>query len=102
MVYRQKQPGEVNLTAAQARQILRDQESDLAEAVFMAPRAIDWTEALRDAERLSAGHTETEGFRSLDLLHVGAALHLGVTEFYSFDNRARRIAKLAELEVLPR
>ncbi len=59
-------------------------------------------EALREAERLSAAHTESEGFRSLDLLHVGAALHLGAGEFYSFDRDARRIAELAGLLVLPK
>jgi predicted nucleic acid-binding protein len=67
----------------------------------MVPRAIDWTEALQQAERLSAAHTETKGFRSLDLLHVGTALHFGAGEFFSFDRDARRIAELAGLVVLP-
>ena len=102
MVYRRNQPGEVNLLPSQARQVLRDQESDLAQRSFVSPRAIDWTEALREAERLSASYTATEGFRSLDLLHVGAALYLGAGEFYSFDTDARRIAQLAGLEVLPK
>jgi predicted nucleic acid-binding protein len=102
MVYRRTQAGELCLGPAQARQILRDHDSDLTERSFLAPHAIDWTEALRGAERLSAAHTEAEGFRSLDLLHVGAALSLGAEEFYSFDNGARRIATLSGLGVLPR
>jgi len=101
MVYRRKQPGEVDLSPSQARQILRDHESDLAQRAFLTPRAIDWTEALREAERLSAAHTEEEGFRSLDLLHIGAAIHLRAGEFYSFDEDARQIAQLAGLAVLP-
>jgi predicted nucleic acid-binding protein len=102
MVYRRKQPGEANLLPSQARQLLRENESDLAQRSFLAPRAIDWTEALREAERLSAAHTETEGFRSLDLLHVGSAIHLGAGEFFSFDQDARRIAELAGLTVFPK
>jgi hypothetical protein len=40
-------------------------------------------------------HTATEGFRSLDLLHVGAALAFRCGEFQSFDTAARRMAALA-------
>lgn len=101
MVHRRRQRGEVDLSPEQARQILRDHESDLDARVFITHRAIDWTEALRLAERLSAAHTATEGFRSLDLLHVGAALASSCGEFYSFDLTARRMAVLAGLKVLP-
>jgi predicted nucleic acid-binding protein len=102
MAYRRKEPGELNLNPAQVRQVLRDNEADLAERAFMAPRAIDWTETLRQAEQISAAHTEKEGFRSLDLLHVGTAIHLGAEEFLTFDQDARRIAELAQLAVFPR
>jgi hypothetical protein len=101
MVHRRRQRGEVNLSPEQARLILRDHERDLDERVFVMHRAIEWTDALRLAERLSATHTESGGFRSLDLLHVGAALSLRCGEFYSFDGAARRIAALAGLKVLP-
>ena len=54
MVHRRKQPGEVNLSAVQARQVLRDQENDLAEAVFgihlLNPTALhaSWNGAQRE------------------------------------------------------
>ena len=101
MVHRRHQRGEVDLSPEQARRILRDHENDLDERVFITHRAIEWTEAIRLAERLSAAHTASEGFRSLDLLHVGAALTFRCGEFYSFDSAARRMAALAGLKVLP-
>lgn len=101
MVYRRKQAGELPLTPPQARQVLRANEADLADRVFLTHVALDWTEALREAERLSAAHTETGGYRALDLLHVGSALSLGREEFCSFDNDARRVAMLGGLRVWP-
>ncbi len=101
MVHRRRQRGEVNLSSEQARRILRDHETDLDERAFITHRAIEWTEALRLAERLSAAHTASEGFRSLDLLHVGAALTFRCGEFFSFDIAARHLATLAGLKALP-
>ncbi|MEW6305713.1 MAG: hypothetical protein AB1705_19720 [Verrucomicrobiota bacterium] len=101
MVHRRRQRGEIDLSPDQARQVLRDHDRDLDDQVFIIHRSFDWTEALREAERLSASHTEADGFRSLDLLHVGAAISLRCGEFYSFDVDARRIAERAGIVVLP-
>ena len=40
--------------------------------------------------------------RSLDILHVAAALTLGARVVVSFDDRQRKIARRARLKVLPR
>jgi len=53
------------------------------------------------AETLSRLHTVTTGARTLDILHVAAALEIGSTRFISFDQRQRSIAKKAGLKVLP-
>jgi predicted nucleic acid-binding protein len=45
-----------------------------------------------EAERLSVLHSETLGTRSLDILHVAAALILGVSEFLTFDRRQHALA----------
>ena len=84
------------MRTALAELVARKQAGDdLDERVFITHRAVEWTEALRLAERLSAAHTATEGFRSLDLLHIGAAFAFRCGEFYSFDIAARRLATLA-------
>ena len=61
----------------------------------------DLAEVFRGAERLSAKHSGDLGTRSLDLLHVAAALEAGCTAFASFDQRQRKSAALAGLKVVP-
>jgi len=53
------------------------------------------------AERLCAKHSGDIGSRSLDVLHVAAALECGCTELASFDQRQRKIASLSGLKVVP-
>jgi predicted nucleic acid-binding protein len=53
------------------------------------------------AERLSAKYSGDIGSRSLDVLHVAAALECGCTELASFDERQRKIANLSGLKVVP-
>ena len=61
----------------------------------------DLAEVFNLAERLSAKHSGDTGTRSLDLLHVAAALEAGCTAFASFDERQRKVAALAGLKVIP-
>jgi predicted nucleic acid-binding protein len=55
-------------------------------------------DAMIEAERLSATHSETLGTPSLDILHVACALVLGVEEFLTFDQRQLNLAKAAGLK----
>jgi len=41
------------------------------------------------------------GFRTYDLLQVASALLLGCDTFWSFDGRARKLAKLEGMKVDP-
>ncbi|MEY5010397.1 MAG: hypothetical protein RLZZ253_1536 [Verrucomicrobiota bacterium] len=50
-------------------------------------------------QTLSLRHTANEGFRTYDLLHVSSALFLGCDTFWSFDTKARKLAKLEGLLV---
>jgi predicted nucleic acid-binding protein len=47
---------------------------------------------LVEARRLSGLYTVEGGYRSFDVLHVAAALHLGAGEFLSFDTNQRKLA----------
>lgn len=53
------------------------------------------------ARELSDRHTPKLATRSLDLLHVAAALLLGARDFYSFDERQRKAASAEGLRVKP-
>ena len=41
------------------------------------------------------------GHRSLDVLHVATALHLGAREFLTFDANQRKLAAAEKLKVKP-
>jgi predicted nucleic acid-binding protein len=70
---------------------------DLAGGVFSnsAPLLAD---IMIEAERLSASHSERLGTRSLDILHVAAALVAGCGQFLTFDKRQSRLAKAAGMK----
>lgn len=51
-----------------------------------------------EAERLSAQFSATLGTRTLDILHVAAALVLGTPEFLTFDRRQQALAAAAGLK----
>ncbi|MBK8090513.1 MAG: type II toxin-antitoxin system VapC family toxin [Verrucomicrobiaceae bacterium] len=49
--------------------------------------------------QLSDRHTAKEGFRTYDILHVSSALVLGCDTFWSFDAKAKKLARLEGLKV---
>ena len=86
------------ITPAQRDASLNALLSDRAAGVLahLAPSLADVT---MEAERLSALHSETLGTRTLDILHVAAALVLGLPEFLAFDHRQQALAAAAGLHV---
>ena len=75
-----------------------DIESDLDDGI-LAHVPVAWTTAFRQAEQLGAAHTEKMGVRGVDLLHVGIAQALGMTDFLTFDLRQSELALAAGFEV---
>lgn len=88
------------ITAAQRDALWQDVEADLASGfLVLTPVA---SAALHDSARqLSDRYTPTLGTRSLDLLHVAAALLLGAEVFFSFDDRQRKAAAGEGMKVKP-
>ena len=79
-----------NRTTAQAA--LAKLQANLASgALVVVP--VDWADLANIAERLSAQHTWTQGHRVFDILHVASALHLGASEFLTFDANQKRLAE---------
>jgi predicted nucleic acid-binding protein len=81
---------------ASTRAFLSDIESGV-----LTPCEYDLGEVFLLAERLSAKHSAILGSRSLDLLHVAAAIEAGATYFASLDARQRKVAGLNGLKLLP-
>lgn len=84
---------------AQGKKMLADLKADLVSgAVLTIPGP--WPRIHLAAERLSELHTDTNGHRSMDILHVATAIELGAGEFLTFDQNQRRLAE-AEGLTLP-
>ena len=88
------------LTPAESRDAWQEVEQDLAAGLLVAKPDL-WEKLVREAESLAEQHTPAIGSRSLDILHVAAALVLGATEFCTLDTRQGKLAQLAGLKVQP-
>ena len=86
------------ITAEQRELSVSAMLSDLANEVFVFAD-VKWPDVLMEAERLGAQHSEQLGTRSLDILHVAAALVLGCDEFLTFDHRQAALAAAAGLHM---
>jgi hypothetical protein len=90
--------GEIDPTSALRKKQLFAE--DLAKGVFFiqpVPAAALYQKAIELAER----HSATLGTRSLDLMHVAAALILKADLFLSFDERQRNVAEAEGMEIGP-
>ena len=86
------------ITAAQRDAALNVFLADAAGGIYAAADPVLGA-VMMEAERLSALQSEKLGTRSLDILHVAAALVLGASEFWTFDKRQAALAKAAGLKV---
>lgn len=75
-------------------------QSNLATGALVITPA-EWSDVLARAEQISSQHTPAGGHRYLDILHVATALHLGASEFLSFDANQRKLAAAAGLGSRP-
>jgi predicted nucleic acid-binding protein len=87
------------MTEKQCRQVLARIAEDTTDGRLVR-RPVNWYDVFAGARRLSAELTARCGCRSLDLLHIAAALHWRCAPFVSSDDRQLRAAALARLEVL--
>lgn len=85
------------ITMSQAQSSLSDFEKDLHNEVFQLRGLPD--PVFERARELSRRMTAKLGTRTADLLHVAAALELGVECLFSFDKRQRGLAKIVRLRL---
>jgi hypothetical protein len=78
----------------------QDVEADIASG-FLVPTPIASAGLHDKARQLSDRHTPALGTRSLDLLHIAAALNLKAEVFFSFDERQCQAAAREGLKVKP-
>jgi predicted nucleic acid-binding protein len=88
------------ITRAEEAAAIRVFRSDVDAGRLVRPD-YDLAEVFIQAERLSAKFSGDHGSRSLDVLHIAAALQSGCVSLASFDERQRKIGALAGLKLLP-
>lgn len=88
------------ITAAEMNRSITVFEQDIATGRWQRP-AYTAATVEQKADELSAGHSAILGCRTLDIIHVAAALVLGAKEFVTFDARQGALAKQAGLTVKP-
>lgn len=80
--------------------ILRQISQDEIDGFFVR-NPMNQADHFAKARELSKRHTPTLSCRSLDILHVAAALLAGATSFASFDSKLRTLANAAGLGSTP-
>ena len=88
------------ITAAEMNRSIAAFEQDIATGRWQRP-AYTAATIEQKADELSAGHSAILGCRTLDIIHVAAALVLGAKEFVTFDGRQGALAKRVGLTVRP-
>jgi predicted nucleic acid-binding protein len=88
------------ITPAEMSQSIAAFDQDIATSRWQRP-IYTTTTVEQKADELCAGHSAILGCRTLDIIHVAAALVLGIKVFVPFDVRQGALAKKAGLTVKP-
>ena len=86
------------ISVAELHVALRRSEEALVDGILQHT-PLNWSDTLREAERLGEAHLTEMGVRSGDLLHIASAVILGAREFVTFDQRQTKLARRAGLKV---
>jgi predicted nucleic acid-binding protein len=85
------------ISESQAQASVADLEKNVSRGIYQLLPFPD--SAFARAKVLALKLTPTIGVRSADLLHVAAALELGVSSLFTFDQKQHRTAQAAGLKV---
>ena len=86
------------MSASQAQRVLRALEGDLARGLWLQSEVPE--DAFQGCVELARQHCSRLGVRTLDSLHVAAALELKAERFWTFDERQAKLAHLAGLKTV--
>ena len=85
------------MNAAAARAAYADWQTDLTDGIFALCSLPDgW---IRRSHTIAQQATANLGIRTLDLIHVAAAVELEADALFSFDERQRRLARELKLKL---
>ena len=87
------------ISKATGNQIYRNLDADFDSGILARPEA-DWPTLFAESVRISNMHTQSIGTRSLDILHVAAAIVLRCSGFLSYDSRQLELAEKMDLNII--
>jgi predicted nucleic acid-binding protein len=85
------------MSTATARQTYQDFERDREAGLWLEVDLPE--EAIVNCVDLARKYVSRTGTRTLDTLHVAAAIELGAKDFWTFDERQAKLAKAAGLKI---
>ena len=98
MVFESRTDGQWRVTPESAAIALADFEQDLDRGVFLARSPLTLEDMEPEFDQLAARYTAREGFRTYDLINVASARTMQCKRFLTFDDKSKRLAKLAGLK----
>jgi predicted nucleic acid-binding protein len=97
-VFRHSKDKTQGYSSGSAQVALSTLQANMAAGVFQTSQ-VDWADVHRLGERLAFQYTAKRGHRSFDVLHVATALHLGASQFLTFDGNQKKLAEAEGLVV---
>lgn len=98
-VFQSQDTGQSYVSAQQASLAHQNFRTDIEKSEFLRLAAVPDAELEKKFEELSLRRTARHGFRTYDLLHVASALLLECDTFWTFDSKAKHLAKLEGLKI---
>ena len=98
MVFESRTGGRWRVTPEAAAVGLAEFSEHIQEGTFLKRLPLGLADFESEFTSLAARHTAKHGFRTYDIVHVASAITMRCRRFFSFDTKARALAKLAGLE----
>jgi predicted nucleic acid-binding protein len=98
MVFESRAGGQWRVTPEAAAIGLADFEERISHGVRLRRVPLSLADIDSEFSSLAARFTAKHGFRTYDIMHVASAITLRCRRFFSFDVKAKKLAKLAGLQ----
>lgn len=98
LVFEARSGGQHRVSPESAGAALAAFDEEIEDAGILRKTVVMPDSVVGQAQQMTLRHTARYGFRTYDILHVTSALVLGCDTFWSFDDRARKLAKLEGLK----
>lgn len=97
-VFRHQNDNSKGFSKSEAESMIKVLAANVKAGVLVLA-AVEWPDVHSIAETLSATHTMKGGHRSMDIIHLATAKHLGLKHFLTLDANQKKLAEAEGLKV---